>query len=45
MMDEWITKRDGIEYLLCLDVSRWGRFQDIDLSAQLRTQMAIVSLA
>ncbi len=34
MMDEWITKRDDFEYVLCLDVSRWGRFQDIDLSAQ-----------
>ncbi len=34
MMDEWITKRDDFDYVLCLDVSRWGRFQDIDLSAQ-----------
>lgn len=34
MMDEWIAKRDDFEYVLCLDVSRWGRFQDIDLSAQ-----------
>lgn len=34
MMDEWISKRDDFEYVLCLDVSRWGRFQDIDLSAQ-----------
>ena len=34
MMDEWVTKRTDFEYILCLDVSRWGRFQDIDLSAQ-----------
>ncbi len=34
MMDEWIAKRKDFEYVLCLDVSRWGRFQDIDLSAQ-----------
>ena len=34
MMDEWIAKRHDFEYVLCLDVSRWGRFQDIDLSAQ-----------
>ncbi len=34
MVDEWITKRNDFEYVLCLDVSRWGRFQDIDLSAQ-----------
>ncbi|KAA1258201.1 Recombinase [Rubripirellula obstinata] len=34
MMEEWIAKRNDFEYVLCLDVSRWGRFQDIDLSAQ-----------
>ena len=34
MMDEWISKRGDFEYVLCLDVSRRGRFQDIDLSAQ-----------
>jgi DNA invertase Pin-like site-specific DNA recombinase len=34
MMDEWVTKRNDFQYILCLDVSRWGRFQDIDLSAQ-----------
>jgi DNA invertase Pin-like site-specific DNA recombinase len=34
MMDQWITQRSDFEYVLCLDVSRWGRFQDIDLSAQ-----------
>ena len=34
MMDEWVKKRPDFDYILCLDVSRWGRFQDIDLSAQ-----------
>ncbi|MCA9107525.1 MAG: recombinase family protein, partial [Planctomycetales bacterium] len=29
-----VTKRNDFQYILCLDVSRWGRFQDIDLSAQ-----------
>jgi DNA invertase Pin-like site-specific DNA recombinase len=34
MMEEWVKKRDDFRYVLCLDVSRFGRFQDIDLSAQ-----------
>jgi DNA invertase Pin-like site-specific DNA recombinase len=34
MMENWVKKRSDFEYVLCLDVSRWGRFQDIDLSAQ-----------
>jgi DNA invertase Pin-like site-specific DNA recombinase len=34
MMDEWVKVRNDFAYVLCLDVSRWGRFQDIDLSAQ-----------
>jgi DNA invertase Pin-like site-specific DNA recombinase len=34
MMDHWVKQRDDFQYVLCLDVSRWGRFQDIDLSAQ-----------
>ncbi len=29
----WVAKRDDFTYILVLDVSRWGRFQDIDLSA------------
>jgi len=33
MMENWVRKRSDFEYVLCLDVSRWGRFQDIDLSA------------
>ena len=34
MMDQWVTQRHDFDYVLCLDVSRWGRFQDIDMSAQ-----------
>ena len=34
MMDQWVKQRHDFDYVLCLDVSRWGRFQDIDLSAQ-----------
>ena len=33
-MENWVKKRDDFKYILCLDVSRWGRFQDLDLSAQ-----------
>jgi DNA invertase Pin-like site-specific DNA recombinase len=33
MMDNWVKKRGDFDFVLCLDVSRWGRFQDIDLSA------------
>lgn len=33
MIDNWVKKRDDFEFVLALDVSRWGRFQDIDLSA------------
>jgi DNA invertase Pin-like site-specific DNA recombinase len=32
MMTKWVKERDDFEFVLCLDVSRWGRFQDIDLS-------------
>jgi DNA invertase Pin-like site-specific DNA recombinase len=34
MMENWVKNRHDFQYILCLDVSRWGRFQDIDLSAQ-----------
>jgi DNA invertase Pin-like site-specific DNA recombinase len=34
MMDDWVKEKKDFDYVLCLDVSRWGRFQDIDLSAQ-----------
>jgi len=33
MMEDWVKKRNDFQYVLCLDVSRWGRFLDIDLSA------------
>ena len=33
MMDQWVKQRNDFDFVLCLDVSRWGRFQDIDLSA------------
>jgi len=33
MIENWVKKRDDFEYVLVLDVSRWGRFQDTDLSA------------
>jgi DNA invertase Pin-like site-specific DNA recombinase len=33
MMENWVKVRDDFSFVLCLDVSRWGRFQDIDLSA------------
>ena len=34
MMNDWVKEKKDFDYILCLDVSRWGRFQDIDLSAQ-----------
>ncbi|MEK7270277.1 MAG: recombinase family protein, partial [Planctomycetota bacterium] len=33
MLENWVKKRDDFQYVLVLDVSRWGRFQDVDLSA------------
>jgi len=33
MLENWVKKRNDFDFVLCLDVSRWGRFQDIDLSA------------
>lgn len=33
MMENWVKMRKDFDFVLCLDVSRWGRFQDIDLSA------------
>ena len=33
MMENWVKLRNDFSFVLCLDVSRWGRFQDIDLSA------------
>ncbi len=37
MMEEWVMKRTDLAYVLCLDSSRLGRFQD-DLSAQFMAQ-------
>ena len=33
MLENWVKVPNDIEYVLVLDVSRWGRFQDIDMSA------------
>jgi DNA invertase Pin-like site-specific DNA recombinase len=33
MMENWVRRRSDFSLVLCLDVSRWGRFQDLDLSA------------
>jgi len=33
MMENWVKGEKDFQFVLCLDVSRWGRFQDIDLSA------------
>jgi DNA invertase Pin-like site-specific DNA recombinase len=33
LMENWVKKRNDFKYIICLDVSRWGRFPDIDLSA------------
>lgn len=33
MIENWVKKRNDFQFLLVLDVSRWGRFQDTDLSA------------
>jgi len=33
MLENWVKKRSDFQYILVLDVSRWGRFQDVDLSA------------
>ena len=37
-MEKWVSQRNDFDYILCLDVSRWGRFQDIDLLAQFTAQ-------
>ena len=34
MMKQWINRQSDFEYLLCLEVSCLGRFQDIDLWTQ-----------
>ena len=40
LMEEWVKKRKDFTYILCLDVSRWGRFQDLDRSAQSTAECA-----
>ena len=37
MMD-WVRTRQDFAYVLVLDVSRWGRFQDLDLSAMYKAE-------
>jgi DNA invertase Pin-like site-specific DNA recombinase len=37
-MMEWVRHRTDFTKVLVLDVSRWGRFQDLDLSAQYSSQ-------
>lgn len=32
-MMEWVRTREDFQFILVLDVTRWGRFQDMDLSA------------
>ncbi len=34
MMEEWVTKRTDFAFILCLDASRPGRFQDNDCALQ-----------
>jgi hypothetical protein len=36
MMENWVKQRQDFQYVLCLDVSRWGRFQDINMRARRR---------
>ena len=33
MMNDWVKQRKDFAYVICLDVSRWGRFQYLDFSA------------
>ena len=30
LMDNWVAKRNDFDYVLCLDMSRWGRFPSAD---------------
>jgi DNA invertase Pin-like site-specific DNA recombinase len=38
MMNTWVKQRHDFQLVLCLDVSRWGRFQDLDLSARYNSE-------
>ena len=41
MMENWIKNRDDFVCALCLDMSRWGRFQDTDLSTLYRAECTV----
>ncbi|HBJ36539.1 MAG TPA: hypothetical protein DDZ51_17655 [Planctomycetaceae bacterium] len=47
MLDDWIKQRSDFEYVLCLDASRWGRFdcdeQLIKICEQHRKKLAYAS--
>jgi DNA invertase Pin-like site-specific DNA recombinase len=34
LIKNWVKKRNDFKYILCLDISRWGRFFDIDCSSE-----------
>jgi DNA invertase Pin-like site-specific DNA recombinase len=36
MIEQWVKRRSDFVYVLCLDASRWGRFQVSNLSALCR---------
>jgi len=38
LIENWVKKRQDFKYIICLDISRWGRFADMDLSAKYRNQ-------
>jgi len=40
MMEQWVKQKDDFEYVICLDVSRRGRFQDIGEEQQIFRQRA-----
>jgi DNA invertase Pin-like site-specific DNA recombinase len=29
MMEQWVKQKDDFQYVLCVDATRWGRFDDI----------------
>ena len=34
MMEQWVKQKDDFHYVLCVDVTRGGRFEDIGTSSQ-----------
>jgi DNA invertase Pin-like site-specific DNA recombinase len=32
LIENWVKKRNDFKYILCLEITRWGRFIDINLS-------------